>query len=917
MWHWISENASLWGFIALPLAVIMGLPAFAQLLLTLRDSGKSTSALHETLRNTQGRVHPQSLQNAAIGTTNVLPIRVLDSHGDSHDAVHSVYETVRLGASVLIVGTAGSGKTQLLRDIHEASYREAHKPSDPLIEVVPLSSYTKNARKGLNLWAWTSKLLANRYRVSIQAMEALMSEAKLLPAFDGLDEVELGKREQVALELESLARSRPIIVASRPPKGSQNDSTLLDTLTIIGGLRHFEIRPLDWPLVETEMQSSGIETSKTLGKRARVRLCNPLTMQALLFLWKSKRLNPQEMTAVLHEPSRLWSRFMSPLYDSPTTDPALRLAGLLIADLAKDSSGAFKAYPVQLSGQAVRWAKAIVWVAASYWCVLHELWVTWPVFTLALASASPRQTATLLGRAISGWTGRQAITFWSWLREFLVLVLAAFAVVHACRIISWSIQSKSLDIGDWSTLLPEVWVAPTAGFILYALNPPMPVRRSVYVWGSYMEQHAWPHFIVLALLVWGSLFAIPWTAATTLWAVGYAGLACAYLIVSATICWQVVGQPPWCWNRLLSELVRRGILCRDGERYKFTHARVRQRVLWELAQDGRTPTLYWTSFDEDWYEPFFDGDASMLVEQKGQHFDDAVRLLARRNWWSIYSIEASVCYFQWWALKPEAALSLLRRHVHHTPFSLVRPLLADAYDRLNDPRGSDLARRLLGKRLQTTVQLHWALRVVARNEDDATMVRRIQGLLPLYTDYPDIESYLASRLALHRCAADMAPDCGYPPPGQALQDADLVVASLCALRAQNIDPGQMRSLAAILSESRDSLLLARAAQMLKVLGEDVCARDMAEESFEALTTFEGYGTMLEVMLTTAMLSQPASAVSWLDRAHDAGLRLRGRSDLWRSLAIEEGRSCAGLFSEREVDDRGADAILPDRSISPN
>lgn len=92
----------------------------------------------------------------------------------------------RIRGALVVAGEPGSGKTTLLLELAEALLRRARDDVDrPVPVVVDLGSWRRDDDFG----EWLLRALADRYRIGVRLGRAWLRERRLVPLFDGLDEL--------------------------------------------------------------------------------------------------------------------------------------------------------------------------------------------------------------------------------------------------------------------------------------------------------------------------------------------------------------------------------------------------------------------------------------------------------------------------------------------------------------------------------------------------------------------------------------------------------------------------------------------------------------------------------------------------------------------------------------------------------
>jgi hypothetical protein len=566
---------------------------------------------------------------------------------------------------------------------------------------------------------------------------------------------------------------------------------------------------------------------------------------------------------------------------------------VLLADHGNDTDGTFRIFPVELAGWAFRAAKALAVVAFAIYGLNSGALVTTPAIAIAMLLSSPYPNSIWATRAISGWTGK----FYSRSALFGEVALS-FALVHVCRIASWSIQAREPFIGDWPELADPYWITVTFFVWMFLWASPFGRRRNVFAWEN-MERRSWPQFVLFGALTLvvavedENVFLLaPWA---------YVGAGCLYSLVGVPFAWLITRTAPWRWGRLLDELVVRGILTRNADKLRFVHGSFRFQVARSLAEDAETSPLLWKAFGAHWTDLLIIQNVGRTALSPNPKFEGSVKRLARRDAWSPANVNAAICYYQWVALRSQESLVLLRRHLRYLPRSTLRTLLPDVLDRVGNARGLTLARAQLSRDLRNGFALHWPLRVVERYDGYRELIALLDALQARYSDSLEITTMLNAR-RLKYLVGQLGERHTSRLRVQLDDLADTAAPEQVAMLALERDPPQLvtaqRQLAMM---EQSALMTARVAQVMLLRGEPAMAKEAAALAGAGLRGDLGYDETIEVMLTMAMVGASREAVSWLERAAAAGLRLRGRYGLHRNLGVSKGSAADVIFSDFLID----------------
>ena len=854
--YWIESNPGLWGLLALLATVAFGIPAFLHVLVALRDAGRTTDQLHLILRNSSGRVSGPRIQNAARGTRNILTMRVRRADGTVENAVDMGIRSVSTGVPFLVLGEAGTGKSELLHQLHLASYRMATSASDPLIEVVSLAAYPSGPFATADLMPWAIRQVARRYRRSPRAIRSLVAEAKLVLAFDALDEAQPKTTTRIAHELVATTRKHPVIVTSRPLGSSYTEmSASLAALTGESRILAVHMEPLEWKDVQAELDATSLAAESSSIEHAES-FTNPLHLQLLLFVAANERLTTEEIAVIVRHPDSLLARVVGGNRDSDLPqDPALRLAALAAADHEKPQGVAFRVFPFQLAGIAFRVTMIIMLACLVAVGFMLGNPVSTIVIGLGVLASTPYYRDSPLSRLLS----RLPDDGDGWMQTVLIIAIG-YVLTHLVRVAVWSFQSGYLRLGDWDEFLDPSWFAPIFAFGALNIVSPLGLGGALYSYGSYLATHAWPHFAAFGALI-VALTAVPgilngWTYGLA----AYFATTLVYLVVSWALTWLISGIAPWHWRATLQTLVTRGVLSMEGKLFKFTHADIEHHLLWALALDTRTPGLLWRTFGAHWIDRMFSRPIGFIALRTTTPPHGVVELLGRLYAWSPRIAHATVCYHQWIALDPSAALRLVKRQLGYRTAARHIAQLPDSLDRSGSPRGLELARRYLRKITRPRYEVHWLLRVVERHWSDARMLALVERML----NQPRLSDSEVVNLLM--------------------QEAQKYRTGVSPLR----DTSQTSlDIARHLLKESTSLALwhARLAQIAVLSDDEATAARESVRSIDLIDVFEGYDPMLEIMFTASVVTRDPVALAWIRRAFASGLRIRDLSGLRQRLEL--------------------------------
>ena len=900
---WVTAYAALWGLLALPVMVLAAFPAIAQLRMTVRDRGRSPEEIHASLVATNGRVSGTRRRATLADAGDLLPISVTTGQGKMA-ATEYAYDHTNRGKSLLIVGDAGSGKSQIVADLHRISYKRAMSHADPLVEVVELVELFGRARLlmrsgvGPDVLRGAVRVIAARYRLSRQAVRRLIVEAKLIIAFDGLDELPETDRRAVASQIAAYALERPVILTTRPSisRAETTNSSENPLSALLGSpIQRVEVDLLAWSDVSAEFARLGIPVpnSRTTPS-ARRRLCTPLQFQILVFLWRRKAISETELARLLHEPDDLVPLLVAGR-TSPGRDRALSLSAVLLADHGNDTDGTFRIFPLELGGWAFRIAKALAVVPFVTYGLRSGALVTAPLIAISILLSSPYPNSIWATRAANGWTGRIGDR-----SMYFGTVVVSVILVHVCRILSWSIQAKEPLLGDWSDFADIHWVSLAFWVWTFLAASPFSRYTNIVAWG-HMERRSWLQFVFFGALTLITLSGWTESGGPLFAAWAYVGTGCLYWLVGLSFAWLITRTAPWHWGRLLDELVGRGILTRNADKLRFVHSSIRLQVVRSLAEDAETPPLLWKTFGAHWPVLLIEQGVGRMALRPNPDFEETVRRLAHRDAWSPVNVNAAICYYQWVALRNHESLLLLRRHLRNLPRSSLRTLLPDVLDRVGNARGLTLARAQLTHDLKSEFELHWPLRVVERYDDYRELTTLVDQLQTRYRDSLTFTTLLNARRLRYLIGQLGVRDTSSLREQLGVLTETLAPEELAMFALETNPPELVTAQGQLAMVEESALTMARMAQVMLLRGEPEMAREAAALAGTWLTGDVGYDGAIEVMLTIAMAGASQEAAAWLHRCATTGLRLRGRYGLRRNLGVIEGGAADVILCDLLID----------------
>ncbi|HLY29311.1 MAG TPA: NACHT domain-containing protein, partial [Aggregatilineales bacterium] len=178
----------------------------------LEESLKAALHLKVQLQYDPQAVAPTWEIRPLAGSANTAP--TMDRFVPGDCAIADVFDEA--GGELLILGAPGSGKTTLLLELAQALIQRAETDATlPMPVVFNLSSW---AEKSLPLKSWLVDELNIRYQVPTKIGGQWIDSDALLLLLDGLDEVEIAKRDACVEAINAFRQElgfAPVVVCSR------------------------------------------------------------------------------------------------------------------------------------------------------------------------------------------------------------------------------------------------------------------------------------------------------------------------------------------------------------------------------------------------------------------------------------------------------------------------------------------------------------------------------------------------------------------------------------------------------------------------------------------------------------------------------------------------------------------------------
>lgn len=207
-------------------------------------AGRLRQSLHNAvLMNLDKESHPDQVQR--LWDAEVKTGIKKDKFIPEETSILDIFDREDISGSLLILGKPGAGKTVTMLDLAKVLLERAEKQEDcPIPVIFNLTSWTDDQQSIFN---WLISQLNIKYGVRIDIAKKLIIEYKLLPLFDGLDELKPGRQELCVIAINALLSSevRPIamVVCSREEEYKYYSAKLLLNGSItLKPLTYFQIR---------------------------------------------------------------------------------------------------------------------------------------------------------------------------------------------------------------------------------------------------------------------------------------------------------------------------------------------------------------------------------------------------------------------------------------------------------------------------------------------------------------------------------------------------------------------------------------------------------------------------------------------------------------------------------------------------
>ncbi|MCT7973611.1 NACHT domain-containing protein [Laspinema olomoucense] len=486
------------------------------------------------------------LEGLKVAAPQQAGIEALNAVGVRADPETGALEVGAIAGIVLILGAPGSGKTTTLLELAgDLCDRARQKELEPVPVVLDLAHW----RDQTPLLTWIEEEVCRKYNVNPKLVRELLSEDRLLPLLDGLDELE-GERQEHCLK--EIAQSRrqngqalPLVLCTRMDT-YQLRQTRLRLYAAVG------VQPLTMNQIERYLLASrsrelweNLQTDPTLFRLAKTPLfLNLMTVayeEILIHSWKRLKTRDERQRYVFNayirrqlsremekpiysrkaeppaEQTKLWLRWLSGVMGegnqrifSPASLPALRL----------QPTGKQLQYPLALLGlfiilYAGLFALIYGWEVGGIYGILFGIIALSCGGIIALKASDIELTTT------------SPRTLWQ----------SAIASVSCCLLGFLSFQLIGAILSA---------VTPSGGWVMYLLSVLFFMGATAPILG----------------LVAGLITGIPWMK---------------HLIVRL-ILWRR-GDIPWNYSRFLEYVSQRLFLQRVGwQQYRFIHELLRDRL---------------------------------------------------------------------------------------------------------------------------------------------------------------------------------------------------------------------------------------------------------------------------------------------------------------------------------------------------
>ncbi|NEO87724.1 MAG: NACHT domain-containing protein, partial [Spirulina sp. SIO3F2] len=525
------------------------------------------------------------------------------------------FEDLGVGRSLLILGAPGSGKTTTLLALAKELIEQAHMDASRLIPVVfNLSSWADEQQ---TIADWLVQELQLKYQVGKEIGRKLVTEQQLVLLLDGLDEVDIQRRDCCVQALNDFMQTygqTELVVCSR----QQDYDALSQRLQLQGAI---SIQPLTGEQIDAYLAGAGAELQALRGAIAQdtklqMMAHSPLMLSIMALAYQGVSTEAISQTGDVESfRQRLFETYIQRAFErrvgkAPKYTPAQTQKWLrwLAQQQVKQSQTVFlieNLQPDHLLKKQQKWRYLIaVGLIVSLTISLFGGWAGWllvglnvQAFNLLTASVALGLGCGLLAGAVSQHIEPVETLKWSWqkAKENLWISLG-FGVVSALTV-AFSIQLYMWGLGFEFMPLSMFWYG------VRGLNLGVVFLLLRGLSGSSIETRTEPNQAIWRSLRTAILFGFLGTVCLGMAAhwfklagigalLGFllgpfspAGLACIQHFILRLILY-ANGNIPWNYTRFLDWATDLILLQKVGGGYIFMH-----RLLLEYFAETPTPRM--------------------------------------------------------------------------------------------------------------------------------------------------------------------------------------------------------------------------------------------------------------------------------------------------------------------------------------
>lgn len=474
-------------------------------------------------------------------------VEALNSVDVRADAEAGELEVASIGGKILILGAPGSGKTSTLLELAaDLCDRAAADESAPVPVVLDLVSWGDNR----SLASWVMREVCAKYGVRVELVRELWESDRLLPLLDGLDELDATQQEQCLQAIQQAhrrdGRSLPLVVCSRMDSYQRCENRL----RLYGAIG---LQPLSETQIQDYLMASrsrelweNIKNDPSLLRLARTPLLLNLIALAyeeiLIHSWKRLTSREERQRYVLNAYIRrqlardIYPHWYHP-HNEPNSEQTKHWLRWLAITLKEGNQNEFSLEKIPSIRLGRSWMKLIYPIS----------------IVLAFVVAYSLIFGLIYGPEV--WN-----IYGIWFGVIVLCFAAVIAVKAPSRELK-AIPDKSLWLSAVNSVMCALigWLSFHAIGMLLLQVGSLQNGGTLYVLSVVLFSAA---IAPLLGLIAALLAAIPWLEHLTL----------------RLLLWRN-GDIPWNYTRFLNYAAERLFLKRVGDRYRFIHPFMRDRLI--------------------------------------------------------------------------------------------------------------------------------------------------------------------------------------------------------------------------------------------------------------------------------------------------------------------------------------------------